>query len=448
MTIKIKQGLDLPISGEPEQAIHTAPAVKTVAVMGADYIGMKPTMHVQEGDRVKLGQILFEDKKNPGVSYTSPGCGTVKAINRGAKRVLQSVVIELDGDEEVTFEAYVADKLATLSAEQVKDNLIKSGLWACLRTRPYSKQPKTDSTPNSVFINAMDTRPLAADPNLIIQEQAEAFQHGTTVISRLLSGNVFVCHHEGSEIPQVSADNVQYHSFSGPHPAGLPGTHVHFLDPVSAEKTIWHLNYQDVIAIGKLFTTGRIWTERVLSLAGPMVKQPRLIRTRLGASTEELINDELQDGEVRVISGSVLSGRRATGWAAYVGRFHLQVSVIAEGRARQFMGWIAPGRNKYSAMRVFISRFNKDKRFGFTTSTHGSPRAMVPIGNYEKLMPLDILPTQLLRALVTNDTDLAQALGCLELDEEDLSLCTYASHSKYDYAPVLRSALTQIEQEG
>ena len=448
MTIRLKRGLDLPISGQPEQKIYDAAPVGSVAVMGFDYIGMKPTMYVQEGDKIELGQALFSDKKNPDVTYTSPACGVVHKINRGAKRVMQSVVIQLDGEGERTFDEYAPNKLAQLTPRQIKDNLTKSGMWASMRTRPYSKQPKPSTNVTAIFINAMDTRPLAADPAVIIKEYADDFKHGVVVLSRLTEGTLYICHTDGADIPQVDLSNTVYQAFSGPHPAGLPGTHIHFLDPVSNTKTVWHLNYQEVIAIGKLFTTGRLWTDRVIALGGPMVKNPRLLRTRLGASTNDLIKDELHSGEARVISGSVLSGRRAADWAAYVGRFHLQVAVVREGREREFLGWIKPGKNKFSAMRVFLSSFNRGRLFDLTTSTNGSPRAMVPIGNYEKVMPLDILPTQLLRALLTRDTDLAQALGCLELDEEDLALCSFVSHAKYDYGPVLRANLTQIEQEG
>ena len=448
MTIRLKKGLDLPISGQPEQKIYDAAPVQSVAVMGFDYIGVKPTMHVQEGDKIALGQALFSDKKNPDVTYTSPASGVVRVINRGAKRVLQSVVLELDGDEEKTFEAYVPGKLAQLTPEQIKKNLTQSGMWASMRTRPFSKQPRPDGRASAIFVNAMDTRPLAADPAVIIGEYAEDFRNGVTVLSRLSEGKLYVCHAEGANIPEVDLPNIVYQAFSGPHPAGLPGTHIHFLEPVSSARTVWHLNYQEVIAIGKLFTTGRLWTDRIVALAGPMVKNPRLLRTRLGASTNELIKDELHPGEVRVISGSVLSGRRAADWAAFVGRFHLQVAAVREGREREFMGWIKPGKDKFSAMRVFLSSFNRKREFPLTTSTNGSPRAMVPIGNYEKVVPLDILPTQLLRALLTRDTDLAQALGCLELDEEDLALCSFVSHAKYDYGPILRANLNQIEQEG
>ena len=448
MHIKIKKGLELPITGAPEQVIYDAPAVQQVAVVGADYVGMKPTMLVAEGDRVKLGQPLFSDKKNPGVVFTAPGAGTVSKNNRGARRVLQSVVIDLDGsDDAVEFAAHPADELAGLSDQVVREQLQSSGLWAALRTRPYSKVPAVDSSPNSIFVNAMDSNPLAAQPEVVIGEQAEAFQAGLDVLSTLTK-TVYVTKAEDARLPAIKGDKIIEAAFSGPHPAGLVGTHIHFLDPVSAEKTVWHLNYQDTIAIGKLFTTGKLSVERVVAISGPEVKKPRLLRTRLGASINSLLVDEIEAKDYRVISGSVWSGRRANGWANYIGRYHLQVSVLAEPKSREFMGWAAPGANKFSAINVFVSALNRSRKFAFNTSQNGSARAMVPIGNFETVMPLDVLPTQLLRALVVGDTDMAQKLGCLELDEEDLALCSFVCSGKYDYSPVLRKNLTQIEREG
>jgi Na+-transporting NADH:ubiquinone oxidoreductase subunit A len=410
---------------------------------------MRPTMLVEEGQRVKLGEALFEDKKNPGVIFTAPGAGTIKAINRGAKRALQSVVIELEGDEEVQFDQVSTAALEKLDRQAIKDNLIKSGLWLALRTRPYSRSPAPESTPHSIFVTAIDTNPLAADPSVIINEYADDFKHGLTVLSQLTDGKVFVCQASNVALPVSHQDNIQVSTFSGPHPAGLAGTHIHHLDPVSASKTVWTINYQDVIAIGKLFTSGRLWVERIISFAGPLVNKPRLVRTRLGASTEDLVSGEIQNVPARIISGSVLNGHTANNWAAYIGRFHNQVSVIAEGTEREFMGWIRPGgKNKFSALNVFISSLFPKKDLALTTTQNGSPRAMVPVGVFERVMPLDILPTQLLRALLVKDTDSAQALGCLELDEEDLSLCSFVCSGKYDYGPALRTNLTQIEKEG
>lgn len=446
LMIRIKRGLDLPIAGAPAQRIEPARPVRSVALLGPDYHGMKPTMAVQVGDRVKLGQELFSDKKNPGVIYTAPGAGVVSAIHRGEKRVLLSVVIDLDGDEAERFAQYPAEALGQLSDEQVRENLQKSGLWTALRTRPYSKIPAVDAVPSSIFVTAIDTHPLAADPQVVIAEQAEAFAQGLQVLSRL--AKVQLCKAEGVKLPGEELANVQAQAFAGPHPAGLAGTHVHFVDPVSASKSVWTIGYQDVIAIGALFTTGELNVERVVALGGPVVEQPRLLRARLGANLDELTAGQLQPGNSRVVSGSVFGGRTAHGALAYLGRYHQQVSCLGEGKDRQMLHYLRAGIDKHSVLNVFVSKLMGSKLFNFTTTTNGSPRAMVPVGNYEEVMPLDILPTQLLRALIVGDTETAQKLGCLELDEEDLALCSYVCAGKYEYGPILRDNLTLIEKEG
>lgn len=451
MRIRIRRGLDLPIAGEPEQRIEPARPVGAVAVLGRDYIGLKPTMHVQEGERVRIGQPLFSDKKHPGVVITSPGSGEVTTIRRGARRVLQAVIIRLEGDDETEFRAWRDTELPGLDRDTVVETLSTSGLWCALRTRPYSKVPHPASTPHAVFVTAMDTNPLAADPRVVIAEAPADFASGLAVVSRLTTGQLFLCCRPDAGLPQPEGvENLQLTEFEGPHPAGLVGTHIHHLYPVSATRQVWHLGYQDVIAIGRLFTTGRLDPQRVISVAGPPVIRPRLVRTRLGASVEPLVVDEVGGrGSLRVLSGPVWSGFRAAGWAGYLGRYHNQVTVLEEARHREFLGWLRLGGEKFSVTNVFLSSFSRGRRrFALTTSQNGSPRAMVPIGSYERVMPLDILPTQLLRALLVGDTDTAQQLGALELDEEDLALCTFVCPSKYDYGPVLRERLEQIEKEG
>ncbi len=449
MRFTIKNGLDLPITGGPKQIIEEGNKVGSVAILGMDYVGMKPTMLVNEGDSVKLGQALFTDKKNPGVVFTAPGTGVVKAINRGEKRVLQSVVIELKGTGQVAFNKYNATELQTLTVEEIKENLITSGLWTTLRTRPYGKIPAIDATPSSIFVAAIDTRPLAADPVVVIKDRAKDFANGLAVIAKLSAGKTYVAKAAGADI---SVDNVAtVAEFEGPHPAGLPSTHIHFIDPVNINKSVWHLDYQAVIAIGALFTTGKLNVERVVSLAGPTAVNPRLVRTRVGANTDELVARELTDGvESRVISGSVLYGHTAQDWAAYLGFYSNQVSVLEEGRSRELFGWIVPGKDKYSALNVYTSSVDrKDNRlFPLTTDKNGSNRAIVPVGVYETVMPLDILPTPLLKSLIVGDSDQAQLLGCLELDEEDVSLFTFVDPGKHDFGPVLRANLTKIEKEG
>lgn len=442
--IKINRGLDLPISGAPEQAVGEGNKARSVAVVGFDYIGMKPTMEVQVGDKVKTGQVIFTDKKTEGVVFTAPATGTVAAINRGDKRVFQSLVIDIEDEEFESFDQY--SDLSAVTREQAVDNLVKSGQWTAFTTRPFSRVPSPSAHANAIFVNAMDTRPLAADPAVIVAEQSAAFQGGLTILNALCD-KVYVAKAPGAAIDTGSA-KVVTEEFAGPHPAGLPGTHMHYLDPVSANKVAWTVGYQDVIAIGKLFSEGKLYTERVISLAGPQIEKPRLVRTRLGANLDELTAGAMKPGNNRVVSGSVLGGRTAQSSVAYLGRYHQQVSVLKEGDEREFMGWMSPGVNKHSNLGIYLSQFSKSKLFDFTTTTNGSERAMVPVGSYENVMPLDILPTQLLRSLVVGDTQMAQQLGCLELDEDDLALCSYVCSGKYEYGPILRDNLTRIEKEG
>ena len=443
--IKIKRGLNLPISGAPKQTIQDGPSIRTVAVLGSDYVGMKPTMHVKVGDQVKKGQALFADKKTEGVLFTAPASGTISAIHRGHKRVLQSVVIDVAGDEEESFDAYAPTELSSISRDKVEENLVKSGLWTAFRTRPFSKVPALGSEPSSIFVTAIDTSPLAADPAVVIKEEAVAFQQGLDVLSNL-SKQVWLCKAAGAGIGGNGIAKEE--EFSGPHPAGLAGTHIHYLDPVSATKMVWHINYQDVIAVGKLFTTGKLNCDRVVSLAGPQVTNPRLLRTVVGASTDEIIAGQVEAGENRVLSGSVLSGTNAHGPYAFLGRYHTQITVLKEGRERGMLEYLWAGKDKHSVLNTFLSALSPGKLFSFTTTTNGSPRAMVPVGSYEKVMPLDVLSTQLLRSLIVGDTQTAQELGCLELDEDDVALCTYVCPGKYEYGPILRDNLERIEKEG
>ena len=445
--IKVRRGLDLPIAGIPEQVIHEGPAISQVALIGSDYHGMKPTMAVREGEMVKLGQLLFTDKKNESAKFTAPASGKVVAINRGERRVFQSLVIDIDGEDAETFPDFAADTLLTLDRNVAIDNLVNSGHWVALRTRPFSKVPSADSIAASIFVTAMDTNPLATDPTVVIAERADDFANGLKVLTRLTEGPVNVCAAPNVSIPGNEIDGVREINFSGPHPAGLAGTHIHLVDPVSATKTVWSIGYQDVIAIGYLFTTGSIDTRRVISLAGPQVTQPRLLSTRLGANVNQLVIGELVNEENRVISGSVLSGRKAASVFAFLGRYHDQLSVIQEGRERQPLHYLRLGFDKHSALPTFVSSLTK-KLFNMTTSTNGSERAMVPVGGYERVTALDILPIQLLRSLIVSDTQMAQNLGCLELDEDDMGLYTYVCVGKHEYGRILRDNLTTIEKEG
>lgn len=446
MPFQINKGLDLPLDGQPVQAIEPGPEIKQVALIGDDYVGMKPTLLVGEGDAVKVGQPIFADKKTEGVVYTSPASGKVNSINRGEKRKFLSLIIDVDGDAKESFKSY--DSLGDITRETAQQQMVDAGLWPAFRTRPFSRVPELNSEPSSIFVTAMDTNPLAAEPELIVSNNSEDFVSGLTIITKFTQGKTYVCTRNDSRMPGDKVPDVVTEEFHGPHPAGLPGTHIHFLDPVGPRKVVWQINYQDVIAIGRLFTQGELMTERVISVAGPRVKKPGLYKTRLGCRIEDLTAGMIEGDDTRLISGSVLSGRTSTEPMNYLGRYHLQVSALEEGNKREFLGWQGPGFNKFSITRIYAGALGVGKRFKMSTNINGSKRSMVPVETYERVVPLDVLPTQLLRALIVNDTDQAQALGCLELDEEDLALCTYVCPGKYDYGTILRENLTLIEKEG
>lgn len=453
--INIKKGLDLPLGGQPQQAIVQGPEIKHVAVLGeVDYPGLRPSMAVEPGTKVKKGQVLFEDKKNPGTRFTAPAAGTVTAVNRGERRAFQSVVIEVDpAGPAVAFKKTPADKLLDLSSKDVTDLLVESGMWTAFRARPFNKVPKVGTLPHSIFVTAIDTNPCAVEPRIVIEKEAEAFSNGLRVLSRIGDFKIYVCKGEPS-LPTAKVPNVVEEVFIGPHPAGLPGTHIHYLDPVSENKTVWHIGYQDVIAIGHLFVEGQYYSRRWVSLCGPQVKEPRVVETIQGASIAELLPEEAVEKSangVRIISGSVLWGNTAAGPdSAYLGRYHLQVCALEEGRDNEFLfkSWMGLGFKRHTASRAYISSFIKPAAYTINTALNGGSRPMVPVGLYEKVFPFDMEPTVLLRAIDINDTDQAKLLGVLELAEEDLALCTYVCPGKTDYGPQLRRCLTKIEVEG
>lgn len=448
-SFKLKKGLDLPVAGAPEPQIDLARPPGSVAVIGADHLGLKPKMLVAEGDRVTRGTPLFCHKDSPEVMFTAPASGRVRAINRGARRVLQSVVIDVSDAEDRGVDFGAADAGA-IDADDLAARLLASGLWTAFRTRPYSKVPEAGSRPAAIFVTAMETEPLSPDPALIIDGAVTEFAAALTALTRLTDGPVHLCQAPGASVAGREIDGVTVHSFEGPHPSGLAGTHIHFLEPVSSERIVWTIGYQDVIAIGALLAGGHLDPTRVVALSGPRVRRPRMIKTILGAATGELVQGEIEgDDPVRVISGSILNGRLAEGAFAYLGRYARQVTVMTEDREQLPLGWIRPQPDRFAVQPVLASAWRGAGRlFALTTNLNGGRRAMVPVGTFETLMPQDYLPTQLLRALLVMDTDVAQDLGALELDEEDLALCTFACPAKYEYGDALRASLTRIEKEG
>lgn len=442
----LRKGLNVPITGAPRPDVVDGAQVTTVGVLGDDYIGLKPRIVVAEGDVVGPGTPVMLNKDMPEANIVSPVAGVVKAINRGARRKLISVEITVQPDaaEAVDF-SQVGD---VTTREGLTERLCAAGLWTSFRTRPYSKVPQPGSTASAIYVTALDTEPLAPNPTPIIQEEADAFAKGIEAVSALTDGTTYLCQAEGDALPGADLPGVEAAAFAGPHPAGLAGTHMHFLEAPLADKFVWTIGYQDVIMIGRLLLTGKYDGSRVIALTGPECGDPRLVRTVTGASMAELVAADLS-GEVpvRVISGSVLSGRAGEGVSGFIGRYARQITVIKEDHDQIPMGWIRPMVSKYAVQPVLGSAFAK-KLYPLTSNLNGGRRAMVPLGTFEELMPQDFLPTQLLRALLVMDTDQAQALGALELDEEDLGLVGFACPAKYEYGLALRDCLTKIEKEG
>lgn len=451
----IRRGLDLPIAGVPAAQIEEGAPITRVALIGLDHVGMKPRMIVEVGERVLRGQPLFEDRQAPGVLHTAPGTGTVRAIHRGDKRAFLSMVIDLDDGaaetEQVAFAAYTGRPAAEYQSEAVEALLIESGLWAAIVRRPFGRSPLPGTRPEALFITAIDSRPHAPDVAAIVKARRDDFAAGLTALRALVSGKVFLCVGAGAGVDACGVAGVDVEAFAGKHPAGLVGTHMHLLSPASIGHEQWAIGAQDVLAIGALFRSGRLDVQRVVAIGGPAAQRPRHVRTRLGADLQALTDGECAqvNGDVRVVSGSVLDGRAAGDEVlGYLGRFHEQVSLIGEGRQRELLGWLTPGLNSFSTARIYLSSLLGGKRFAMDTNTRGSQRAMVPIGMYERVMPLDILPTFLLRSLLVGDIEQAQKLGALELCEEDLALCTFVCPGKNDYGELLRACLAQIEKEG
>lgn len=407
------------MDGKPRQTVREAGEISSVAISGHDFPDVRPDFAIEPGDRVRAGQTIFADRRRPEIAFTAPAAGVVTAINQGRRRSLDSLIIRIEGDEAVVFP--IPD--APVAPEEVRSLLLKSGLWPSFQTRPFGRIPGPDTVPDAIFVTAMDTNPLAADPRVVIRVHEEEFRQGLDVLPALTPGPVFICQATGPSLYDGAHDRIRQIVFSGPHPAGLPGTHVHHLTPVAKGKSVWQVGYRDVIAIGHLLSTGRLMTDRIVALAGSGVRDPALVRLPTGASLDEALDGQLVDGPMRVISGPVLSGREA----GYLGRYHNQVTVIAlnQGKAA------APG---------FLSTLS-----GFFTGVPDA--AIIPREAFERVVPLDIMPVPLLRALSVGDVETARDLGCLELVEEDLALLSHVCTTGTDYGTLLREVLDEIEAD-
>lgn len=457
----VRRGFDLRLAGAPGDHPPVTRIPPRVALLGADYPGMRPTMRVGEGDAVERGAVLFEDKKTPGVCFTAPLGGRVASIHRGARRAFVSVVIDVNPDERGgrpgsarSPGAFRGRRPEALSPDDVRSLLLESGEWTAIRSRPFGRVANPARRPASVFVTAMDSAPHAPDPVAAVRGREEDLAWGLAAVSRLTEGPTFVCHRPGAWPDVSTPDGVRTVGFRGPHPAGTAGLHIHRLAPASRKQEAWHLDLQDLASIGRLFRTGSGDAFRRVALAGPALARPRILTTAIGAAVSDLAAPDLDrpeggDVERRLVSGSVLSGRSAgSGAGGYLGRYHRQVSVLEEDRRRRFLGWLAPGVSALSVSRTFLSGYFPGRPRRLTTRTNGSRRAVVPTPAYDRVMAFDIPAVLLLRALLMEDLERAEELGALELIEEDLGLLTFACPAKNDYAPPLRRVLDRIEKEG
>ena len=447
-TIQSRRGLDLPIDGAANSPdIYATTSPERVALLPTESWGIKVKMLAQVGDAIQLGTPLYCDRRDEAAVFGSPGSGTLVAVNRGERRAVQSVVVELDGES--SHQAFSQPDLGKAGQDEVRGALLRSGLWPALRQRPYDRVAHSEGKPRAILVVATDSRPLAPAPLDVLAGREAEFLFGMRVLDKLADGPTWLCHAKGEDWSHLAPEGVNTQSFGGPHPAGTPGYVIHKLAPVGPAHTTWYVGYQDVADIGHLFLTGKYPTERVVALVGPMLRQPRLIRTRRGADLQVLLKGEFEAAQPRVIDGSVLEGREHVPGApsGYLGRYCNQITVI-EGRTnRELLTWALPMAGRFSDSNTVLDKF-VSSRFNFDADTNGSLRAIVPVGMYERVMPMDILPTQLIKALASHDLESAEKLGVLELGEEDLALCQYVDPSKQPLTDMLRTMLTRIEKEG
>jgi Na+-transporting NADH:ubiquinone oxidoreductase subunit A len=446
--IKIKKGLDIKMIGQAEKIYVKAPRAKTYAIKPVDWHGLTPKIIPKLCDVVKVGTPIFFDKYHPEVKFTSPVSGILLSINRGERRRIIEVVIEDDGKN--TAETFLKGEPSSFKREQIVENLLESGLWPAIRQRPYTVIAKPEQHPKSIFISAFDTAPLAPDLDFVLKDMEEDFQWGVNVLKQLTEGKIYL--NLDGRYPSVrtlsATKGVEINRFKGPHPAGNVGIQISKLDPINKGEVVWVVQPQDVVAIGRLFKTGKYDPSVVVALTGSRVEKPQYYKTIRGTAVATLLEKQLKEGENRVISGNVLNGRQIDGEKGYVGFFDSQVTVIPEGNQYEFFGWMKPGFNKKSLSRSFASTWLlPNKHFDLDTNIHGGERAFVMTGEYEKVLPMDIYPVQLLKSILANDIDKMERLGIYELDEEDLALCEFVCTSKTPVTKILRDGLKSMRKE-
>jgi Na+-transporting NADH:ubiquinone oxidoreductase subunit A len=445
-SVKLKKGLNIRLKGVADKVLASEVVASHYGVKPVDFPGLTPKLNVREGDMVQAGSPLFHDKLHPEILFTSPVSGKVLFIRRGDRRKLLEIVVEKDGDDSVDFG--IIDP-SGLSREKIKETLLKSGLWPSIRQRPYHVVANPGDVPDSIFISGFDTAPLAPDYNFIVDNlSATNFKSGITALKKLTEGKInLVLNGKGdtSELLKRASD-VDISHLTGPHPAGNVGVQIHHIRPINKGDKVWTVNLQDVFAIGRLFEEGVYRHDRIIALTGSEVLHPRYCKIRSGASISTIVKDNVRTGDLRYISGNVLTGTRIEA-EGFLGYYDSQVTVIPEGNYFEFFGWMMPGLNKFSFSKTFASSLLPRKSYSLDTNLHGGERAFVMTGMYEKVVPMDIYPMQLLKAILAEDIEMMENLGIYEIAEEDFALCEYICPSKVEIQSIVRKGIDLMIRE-
>jgi Na+-transporting NADH:ubiquinone oxidoreductase subunit A len=444
--IKIRKGLNINLKGKAEKIFVRAEKAEFFAVKPSDFCGLTPKLTVEVEDTVKAGSVLFFDKYIPEIKFTSPVSGKVQAINRGERRSILEIVIKADNS--IEYEPFIKTDPLALNREEIIGNILNSGLWPSIRQRPYNIIANPKDTPKSIFISAFDTAPLAPDYDFALKGLEREFQTGLNALLKLSGGKVHVNISCESPVATIftKAQGVQINKFRGPHPTGNVGIQIHKIEPVNKSDVIWVIAPQDVIAIGRLFEKGLYDASRIIALTGSEVLRPKYYKTIAGTSIQPLITGNISEGDIRFISGNVLAGTRISK-DGFLGYYDNQLTIIPEGKYHEFLGWAKPGFNKYSYSHAFFSWLFPGKEYKLDTNMHGAVRAFVMTGQYEKVLPMDIYPMQLLKAILAEDIERMEKLGIYEVAEEDFALCEYICTSKIEIQKIIRNGISLMIKE-
>ena len=443
--VKLKRGLDINLKGKPQKKIVQLPLAETYALKPSDYKFVTPRVQAKVGDRVKAGTVLFYDKYKPEIVFTSPVSGEVIEIRRGERRRILEYIVKTDG--QIEYEQFLTGTAADLSDDQIIENLVKSGLWTAIIQRPYGIIADPKQKPKAVHISTFDTAPLAPDYQFIFKDDIEDFQLGIDILAKISGAKVFL-NLDGKLKDDIFSQvkNVEITRFVGKHPAGNVGVQIHHLTPVMKGDVVWTVSAQDVVFIGRLFRTGKYDLTRIIALAGSEVRDPQYYKVIVGTNVEPIIKDQISNANVRIISGNVLTGSKIDK-KGYLGRYDNMITVIPEGDYYEFMAWAGLGLKKYSTSRTFFSWLFPKKEWVIDTNLHGGERPFVITGRMDKVLPMEIMPEFLLKAILANDIDRMEALGIYEVVEEDLALCEFVCVSKIDIQDIVKQGLQAMIKE-